>query len=465
MGTVINTIVAGGGGSKGPETFYASDLGCPGGTSDDSSTFHAMLAAVPTGSRILLANTRYTIKTGGVYNKQISLEGSGPRTEIYFNPTVAGTTMLRFDPTGSTVADRNEEGQLYGPTIRNLRILGKREILAHALHFYRCDNVCIENVFVEGIAGSSVYLDRSRETHINGLRTRFCGNQDNQIPDINIVSIEGSADTSNYQLWENITCVYPFWTGVYLYNADQIYFTNLFIHQFKLADENERTFVGNRFGNSPNLYTLWETNFNNASNGTPPGGIYAKCLDITGGSSARISNIILRGGTVNKVVNIDSSNAFVSLGEVSGGHATTGTLFYVDNSGQLYYDNLFLDNSNQMFIENNSGAVYGVNKRGPTFAANQTQPGSQIMEAYGAEMRYKHGVKFQNVFTLDENIAINTGTTTGSKIGNTNSQKLGFWGATPVTRPTVTGSKGGNAALTSLCSQLAAAGLITDSTT
>lgn len=447
------------------EIIYASNEGCAGGTSDDSARFHALLAAAPTGSRIVLGNNRYNIKTGGTYNKHFTIEGGGPRSELYWNPNVAGDTLLRFETANSAVADRNEEGQLYGPTLRNFRIIGKREKLAHALHFYRCDNVSIEKLHIEGIAGSSVYMDRTRETHVSGLHTRFCGNQSSQVADISIVSIEGSADTSNYQLWSNVFCVYPFWHGVHLDNADQIFFTNLFMHQFKLADENERTFVGNRFGNSPNLYTDWETNFNNASNGIPPGGRYACCMNVTNGSSVRISNIITRGGTVDKVINVDASNAFVDTGEISGGNASNGALLYADHSAQIYFDNLFLDNSNQMFIEANSGAVYGMCKRGPTFAANQTQLGSQIMECYGAEMRYKHGVKFQNVFTLDESIAINTGTTTGSKIGYTSSQKLGFWGANPITRPAVTGAKGGNAALTSLLAQLAAAGLITDSTT
>lgn len=41
----------------------------------------------------------------------------------------------------------------------------------------------------------------------------------------------------------------------------------------------------------------------------------------------------------------------------------------------------------------------------------------------------------------------------------------GFFGATPTGRPTVTGAKGGNAALASLLTALAALGLITDSTT
>jgi len=42
--------------------------------------------------------------------------------------------------------------------------------------------------------------------------------------------------------------------------------------------------------------------------------------------------------------------------------------------------------------------------------------------------------------------------------------KIGFYGATTITKPTVTGSRGGNAALASLCTALANLGLITNST-
>lgn len=42
---------------------------------------------------------------------------------------------------------------------------------------------------------------------------------------------------------------------------------------------------------------------------------------------------------------------------------------------------------------------------------------------------------------------------------------VGFYGATPVAKPTVTGAKGANAALASLLTALVSLGLITDSTT
>lgn len=67
--------------------------------------------------------------------------------------------------------------------------------------------------------------------------------------------------------------------------------------------------------------------------------------------------------------------------------------------------------------------------------------------------------------TLNDGVDFAVGTVTGTKIGTGATQKLGFFGATPIVRPSVTGSRGANAALASLLTQLAALGLITDSTT
>lgn len=64
---------------------------------------------------------------------------------------------------------------------------------------------------------------------------------------------------------------------------------------------------------------------------------------------------------------------------------------------------------------------------------------------------------------LGDGSNIRAGTTTGTKIGTSASQKLGFYNATPIVQPTVTGSRGGNAALASLLTELANLGLIIDS--
>jgi hypothetical protein len=58
-------------------------------------------------------------------------------------------------------------------------------------------------------------------------------------------------------------------------------------------------------------------------------------------------------------------------------------------------------------------------------------------------------------FTADRSLQI------GASAAN---HKLGFFGSTPINKPSVTGSRGGNAALTSLMTQLANLGIVTDST-
>jgi len=53
----------------------------------------------------------------------------------------------------------------------------------------------------------------------------------------------------------------------------------------------------------------------------------------------------------------------------------------------------------------------------------------------------------------------------GTVLGQSSTDKIGFYGvATGVVKPTVTGAKGSNAALTSLMTALVALGLVTDTT-
>lgn len=75
---------------------------------------------------------------------------------------------------------------------------------------------------------------------------------------------------------------------------------------------------------------------------------------------------------------------------------------------------------------------------------------------------YSGGAAITNPPTTFEYVANTDVQGRGNQLSNT---KLGFYGTTPVAKPTVTGAKGGSAALTSLCAQLAALGLIVDTTT
>ena len=66
---------------------------------------------------------------------------------------------------------------------------------------------------------------------------------------------------------------------------------------------------------------------------------------------------------------------------------------------------------------------------------------------------------------VDEGGDLTFGTVSGTKIGTSVSEKLAFYNSTPIVKPSVSGSRGGNAALASLITQLATLGLIVDGST
>jgi hypothetical protein len=116
----------------------------------------------------------------------------------------------------------------------------------------------------------------------------------------------------------------------------------------------------------------------------------------------------------------------------------------------------------------NLGCKYGIRM----FGASGTQ-GPIVHPTEGTVIYYntvnaKYGIDFGTgtmataVIRFGEGHNLEFGTTTGTKIGKGTSEKIGFWGATPIVRPKVTGSRSSGVALTSLLEQLANTGLITN---
>lgn len=95
-----------------------------------------------------------------------------------------------------------------------------------------------------------------------------------------------------------------------------------------------------------------------------------------------------------------------------------------------------------------------------------TGPVIQIQSGVSAQYGISVAGSFTNAGLLMTACDIATDTATGMKIAQATSQKLGFWGATPIAKPAaVSGSRGANAALADLLTKLASIGLISDSTT
>lgn len=84
----------------------------------------------------------------------------------------------------------------------------------------------------------------------------------------------------------------------------------------------------------------------------------------------------------------------------------------------------------------------------------------------GAEQRFRSPVVFTDELRESRTAGgIFVGSDASAVFLAASGGQVGFYGTTPINKPAITGSKGGNAALASLLTQLAALGLITDSTT
>ena len=109
---------------------------------------------------------------------------------------------------------------------------------------------------------------------------------------------------------------------------------------------------------------------------------------------------------------------------------------------------------------------YGVRGSGVNYDPAKTLWVQGALTAGTVTSLHQHSTTFESgtTVTFMDNNTLSFPGTGGTRIGLDGTQKIGFYGATPVVKPTVTGAKAGNAALTSLIAQLVALGVITDST-
>jgi hypothetical protein len=208
-------------------------------------------------------------------------------------------------------------------------------------------------------------------------------------------------------------------------------------------------------------------------------------------SANKMAGILVIGGdavTVSGNVVRNMNGAGISVG--TGGFTTTGTLVVgnvvrdCNQGGNSTPDDVGVKIRNATSITIASNRITGSTHRvgieetsSPVTAGNLIAHNHLAGNAARVATLAGGTVWDNNLFTLatgkqevitgllifdGRNIDIGTGT--GTKIGGIGSV-MAFYGNTPIARPAVTGSRGGNAALASLLTQLAALGLVTDSTT
>lgn len=110
---------------------------------------------------------------------------------------------------------------------------------------------------------------------------------------------------------------------------------------------------------------------------------------------------------------------------------------------------------------NSTGSNLEIMAGDATVGGTDKNGGTLVIRSGIATGTGESGVQIQTAKSGASGTADRTPTTIIEALGD----KLAFNGATPINKPTVTGSRGGNAALASLLTALAQLGLITDSTT
>jgi len=185
-------------------------------------------------------------------------------------------------------------------------------------------------------------------------------------------------------------------------------------------------------------------------------------------SSTSGVNLLMEGCTVY----MDGTSRFVNASGATDHSLTAhGNIFFsgadAGVTGQAYYLSTDASAFSHLSGDNWAGVqdsdityVGSALNAGPTTSAQIVAPRNANYPTEAPTTEYVARTQW-----IADGVDLRLQETTGSKIGTGSSQKLAFWGATPTTRPTVTGSRGGNAALQSLLTALANVGLITDSTT
>lgn len=130
----------------------------------------------------------------------------------------------------------------------------------------------------------------------------------------------------------------------------------------------------------------------------------------------------------------------------------------VRSGGQVSFESATPDTVAGAYISNNSGYFTLGSQSGGTFTNRLESKPSEWQQIEWVGLN-EAGDAYDTLMLLDHY------TWTMPKTIKHTGAALGFYGIEPVSRPTVTGSHGGNAALTSLLQALASQGLIVDSTT
>lgn len=225
--------------------------------------------------------------------------------------------------------------------------------------------------------------------------------------------------------------------------------------------------IGN--GNADTHTVIGVTTFRNAAGSATQMFLDAANNRVIVGSATALGSAVDDRFTVSGGAAYFAGNSGPAIGIRYNASQTVGWTVGVDGAG-ANQDLLFLDDASVEILRvGDTSSTYQVRVTGDANVTDNLVVGGDLSAA-GNVLFTGATVDFDNAdVTMDGDLTGTGGVFLWENSGNARLEMdgtgIGFFGSTPIARPTVVGAKGGNAALADLLSELANLGLITDLTT
>lgn len=215
----------------------------------------AALAALPEGGTIVISEP-YFFSNNYFCNRRVFFEGASDAAAITYVPASASGAWFTWSREGAPASQLNEEGQLVAAGVSRMSFFSDRSIPAGALRFVGCDRALLHFSYAEGFKGRSLELQNTREIVGGGWSTRYCGRYDSDPAlcreDILIASTALPAlDTSNLNLIDKFSSVFPFWHNLVFDDAPQNTILSYLLHVLARGNTSLESNFCAKFGGSP----------------------------------------------------------------------------------------------------------------------------------------------------------------------------------------------------------------------
>lgn len=182
--------------------------------------------------KLYIPNGNFLITSGLKTNKPISIVGNYHRSNIVFKSIVDGDILLEIKES-SDFMGRNFGGMLYGLEIGNFKITSDREYQNNGINLQKIDGIKVHDILAVGFRGYG-YKSGTRESLYSNIRTLYCGDLANKIPDILLGYDEVISERPNenkyvdsFFIYSSYSLVDTFGEGCYMETFDNCMFHNI----------------------------------------------------------------------------------------------------------------------------------------------------------------------------------------------------------------------------------------------